>query len=162
MKNQKMLEYISALLALIYGGAFLLGGLFMDTRGKAGDVGSAFMPVLVGIVIVGLSAIYLVLLLVKKGPRPEGPQPKEPAAPYSFKGVLLTSALLLAYVLLLPFLGFVLSSILYLFAQMMLLATHPTARQKLLYGGLSLVVPILVYYIFTNGFSLLLPTGFFG
>ena len=60
-----------------------------------------------------------------------------------------------------PLLGFMLSSILYMFAQMLLFvpAVYRTKRNVILFAGLSVAVPIAVYYLFVNVFYLLLPAG---
>lgn len=65
------------------------------------------------------------------------------------------------YVVLIPLLGFTLSSILYMFAQMMLFvpAVYRTKRNIILFAALSIVVPVAVYYLFVNVFYLLLPAG---
>lgn len=161
MNRQKLTEYISAFAAILYGCFFLIGSLMMDTQGRAGDVGSAFMPRLVGILIVSLGVIYLLLLLFKKSHNSTQSEETQPTK-YNVRGLLMTSILLIAYVVIMPVLGFTVSSIFYVFIQMMLLAVHPTKRQILMYAVISLIVPILVYFIFTNCFSLLLPSGIFG
>lgn len=158
MGKNKRLEFISAFFGLAYGLFFLIGSFFIDARRRSGDIGSAFMPRLVGIGIVLLSAIYL-LMLLKQRRKDEPKNSVESKQNYKIKGVVLTTVSLVAYALLMRVLGFVVTSTLYLFAQMMILATNPTKKQIIFYAVISIVVPILVYYIFTEGFSLLLPAG---
>ena len=79
----------------------------------------------------------------------------------SLTGFFLTILLLTAYIFFLKKLGFVLSSVLYMFLQMMLFVppVYRTKKNIIIFLVLSLFVPIAVYELFVNAFGLLLPAG---
>ena len=72
-----------------------------------------------------------------------------------------TLVLLFLYILLLDKLGFVVSSVLYMFIQMCLFvpAEFRSKKNYILFAVISLVLPVAVNLLFVNAFSLILPTG---
>ncbi len=160
MNQRTKLDYISAIAGLVYGGLFLLGSITMQVKGRAGDVGAAFMPRLVGGLIVLLSLIYLGTLL-RNRKEENAEAESDSKSSYSINGVIKTCVLLLAYLVLIQVLGFVIASILYLFIQMNLLAPEINKRQLMISGVIAVILPIIVYQVFTRAFSLLLPSGMF-
>ena len=74
--------------------------------------------------------------------------------------LMAASLLLLAgYVALIETLGFILTSVLYLLAQMGIIAEKKTWKHLLLLAVIALCVPLVLYFPFRYGFKLLLPTG---
>lgn len=73
----------------------------------------------------------------------------------------LSAGIILIYVLLVGTLGFILSSAIYMFLQMLLLASGEK-KNYIKIGLLSVIVPVLVYELFTNYFYLMLPAGILG
>lgn len=73
----------------------------------------------------------------------------------------LTALALFLYIALLDTLGFVLSSILYMAAQMLIFIPLENRNRKhyIMIGVLALVVPLLINEVFEEVFSLLLPAG---
>ena len=136
-------------------------------KAKNGDVGSAFLPIVVGGMLVVLSLIYLgsTLLEIKqrknRGEEAEEEQIEEILKPDNRK-IALTFVLLAAYVLLLKPVGFVITSIVYLFLQMNVMSDEPTVKQRVVFAVLSVIVPVIVYYVFVNLFSMVLPAGILG
>lgn len=81
-----------------------------------------------------------------------------------YKSVLLTLVFLLAYILLMKPVGFVLATTGYIAAQILLFSRkmNITKQMKIKYLILSGVSSVVIYLIFTKGFSLLLPAGILG
>jgi putative tricarboxylic transport membrane protein len=77
------------------------------------------------------------------------------------KGFVATFVLLFAYIFTLDILGFVISSILYMFIQMCIFVPKElgTKRNYILFVIISVVTPIIVNEVFVEVFSLILPTG---
>lgn len=75
--------------------------------------------------------------------------------------VVYTFLLLIFYAILMEPLGFVLSSILYVFFQIWVLTPidKRDSKMKFISGGLSIVFSIGLYYLFTEYFMVLLPAG---
>lgn len=120
-----------------------------------GGVGPDFMPkiVAVGLGILGVLQIVAGLGNLKKEFEKEA---EEDRPEY-----LRVSATIFAfgiYVFTIELVGFLPCSILYLFAQMMILAPKEK-RNILLFAVISVVFSTVVYFLFRSGLSVMLPTG---
>ncbi len=73
-----------------------------------------------------------------------------------FLPVLVSAGLLALYILLMEKVGFLITTVLYLFGQMMILAA-PEHRRPLMFLFISLLCAITIYYTFTEVFYLMLP-----
>ena len=69
---------------------------------------------------------------------------------------------MVSYAVLLKPIGFLISSILYLFLQINVMTDKPTAKQRIFFAVLSIIVSVLINYIFVNWFSMALPDGILG
>ncbi|QTQ14966.1 tripartite tricarboxylate transporter TctB family protein [Treponema parvum] len=76
--------------------------------------------------------------------------------------LLLAIFLLLVYIFLFNRLGFIISTILYLFAMIYLLLPNKTSRNIVLTALFSIAVSFLIYTIFNKALGLILPAGIFG
>jgi putative tricarboxylic transport membrane protein len=139
----------------------LYGGLMMDTVPKKGDIGSAFVPDAIGGLVIFLSILLMVSAWLGKEKNAKE-DTEQQNAPYHYKSVWLTMALTVGYMIALVPIGFVVSSTIYLFLQMIIMAKKSGKKQLVLYALISLVMPFLVNYIFYEMFSLMLPAGILG
>lgn len=89
------------------------------------------------------------------------PNNKDENAGIHVKGFLGTLILLIVYVFLLKPIGFVLTSIVYMFIQMMMFVPQELRSRNnyILFVVISVALPIIVNLVFVNVFSLILPTG---
>lgn len=81
--------------------------------------------------------------------------------PANYKSVTVTVLLIIGYMLLLPYVGFLIMTALYLVGQMLLL----TERSKWKVGRFSIiaiVTSLFIYYIFRSVFHVMLPMGILG
>lgn len=138
----------AVLLAVSVGYGVLTAGL--PDRSLPDTPGPAFLPTLIAAALLVLSSALLVRGVV------EARQASKEAPGY---GVPARGWIALAgfavYVGLLPSLGFVPASIPF-FAGLMWLYGE---RNKLLIGLTSILVPVVLFYLFTAGFQILLPRG---
>lgn len=81
----------------------------------------------------------------------DGPKP-------NYKNTILVFLSLAIYIFLLNIVGFSIATIFYLFTQMCLLETK-TKRNFGKYAIISVLATFAIYFIFTKGFSLILPRG---
>ncbi|MDR1901887.1 MAG: tripartite tricarboxylate transporter TctB family protein [Treponema sp.] len=131
-------------------------GLFISAQsiqtGSALAQGGDFMPKLLAVIWMVLS-----ILIFLSGLR----EPKKEAGDTNIKKFLATLVLLFTYIFLLKPFGFVIVSILYTFIQMLLLVPGGNKSKKafIIFGIVSIVIPIAVNLIFVNVFSLILPEG---
>ena len=153
MGIKKLSENLVSMILLISGVALRVNAQTIQIGNTIGK-GSDFMPKLCTTLWIIIAAGLLLESVTMKD---DGE--KKPGV--SFVGFALTVLLLVLYIFLMPLLGFMLSSILYMFAQMLLFvpAVYRTKRNVILFAGLSVAVPIAVYYLFVNVFYLLLPAG---
>lgn len=75
--------------------------------------------------------------------------------------LIFTVILMIGYLILLPILGFLIASILYLFLQMMLFSDWRSKKIPL-YLMISIVTSAFIYYVFRNLFYVMLPSGILG
>lgn len=80
---------------------------------------------------------------------------------YSFLPVIITLGLMIGYFILIPILGFLIMTALYLFLQMLVLS-HKSNRKIWLFVIISIATSALVYFIFRSVFYVMLPTGIIG
>lgn len=119
------------------------------------DLGSGFMPKIIGMAIVAIAAVKLVLTLMSKG------DSQKATSDDDLKGGLWTIAALAAYVLLFDRLGFILSTALYLFVQILVLSNEQNRNLKL-FAAISVITPVAVYALFVYAIKMPLPAGLFG
>lgn len=133
-------------------------------------IGADFVPKLVAIGMLILSVFYLIQAIkqqvrVNREGNTNAPtetdidgKEKKKISPLS---VLATVGLLVLYIALLPFIGFLITTTVYLFFQMYLLADK-TERRIPLFVIISVVTSIFIYFIFKYVFYLMLPSGILG
>jgi putative tricarboxylic transport membrane protein len=133
-------------------------------------IGADFAPKLVAITIFILSIFYLInsikqlkktnseISLEKDPAVDDGKGEKKKISPLA---VLATIGLLVLYIILLPMIGFLITTVIYLFIQMYLLADR-SERKIPVFLFTSLVTSISVYFIFKSVFHLMLPAGILG
>jgi uncharacterized BrkB/YihY/UPF0761 family membrane protein len=140
-----------------YGTWMLVGG-GRAAAGKSGDWGSGFMPRFIGGFIIFLSA--LLFFTTFPDSRKEWPRknPENFITP-DYKSIVTTIMLLGAYMIALKPIGFIISSTVYVFLQMVVMANKPSKKQLMLYAIISILMPFVVDYIFVTVFSLMLPFG---
>ena len=138
---------------------------------------SRSMPQMLAVLMAGLSIVLIVISYRKARITARCVQEKteeeEPVEKISFRGKqlskltvrLVACCLLIAlYALLYRPLGFVLSSILFLFFLTVLLAPNEkrTLKMHTFYFGFSVAFTLLVYFLFTRVLSMMLPRGILG
>ncbi|TWT06519.1 tripartite tricarboxylate transporter TctB family protein [Planococcus sp. CPCC 101016] len=136
-------------------------------------VGPAFMPQIIAIIMAIFSVIITVSGFKKsksateKTTTPEEVKEEElqeeliVTEKKSYKPVLISLALMIGYVALLSYVGFLIMTIVYIFLQMLLLS-HITHRKVWLFLLISVVTSAAIYYLFRNVFYVMLPTGIIG
>ena len=155
MRDERRLGILTSLL-FIGLGAFLYGQSLSIRTIVENDVGSGYMPRLVGGSIVALAVLKLILSL-----KPRAVSTEKAAAAgddNDNKGGCLTIAALVLYVLLFEVLGFLVSTALYLFAQILILSDRRN-RNLPLFAVVSVAVSVIVYALFAKAFDLILPQG---
>ena len=139
---------------------FLIFGVFLFVQATGvkhmmkNDVGSGFFPKVIAIAIIAAAAIRLVMALREK-------ESESKASGSDMAGGWITIALIGIYVLAFNPVGFIISTIVYLFAQILVL-TPKEKRNWITISAISIIAPFALYALFTHVISSPLPKGIFG
>lgn len=161
MKNAQKTNLYAGIFSLVYGIVLFVLTATMGATKKGTDVGADFLPRIIAILIIALSLGFIAVTVsgIMSARKAGTANDEAPAEKKNYKGIIMTMALLIAYVALMNTIGFIVTTIVYLFLQMLILGHEPTKKQIILYAVISVVAPIIIYYVFVNGFQLLLPAG---
>ncbi len=152
MSSKKISETIVNIVLVLFGAALWVTAQNIEVGAAMGQ-GGDFMPKLCSSIWMVLSILILVF-----GLRTPDAGGKDSV---SIKGLISTLVLLFVYILLLKPIGFVITSIVYMFVQMMLFvpAEYRNKKNYIIFAVVSVVLPVAVNLLFANVFSLILPTG---
>lgn len=121
------------------------------------DVGSGYVPKFVAICIMAVAAVQLILTLTRRS----ADDNKKEKLFDDAKGGIATIVLMTVYMLIFKPVGFICSSAIYLFAQIMLLSDN-TNRKPLLFAAIAILLPIAVDALFVFVIKMPLPKGIIG
>lgn len=116
-------------------------------------VNAKFMPYILGVVMTVLGIAQIVVGAIT--PKSEQAAKKKT----DYRSLLLSAVLMVLYVLLIEPVGFIVTSVVYLFVEFWLLTPPDKPRRPLLYLSIAVIGPVLTYLIFRYGFDMLLPVG---
>ena len=145
---------------LVVGIALIIGARAFP-KSAVVEIGPDFMPTVIGVIIVLLSAILLAqsikgLKAAVAKAEAEGPDDSD----YKRVSSLILS---LVYVFVLQPVGFIISTFVYLFGQIFVLAPDEKRTKKdiILYLIIDVVFVLVVFFLFRYGFKIVLPAGIF-
>lgn len=154
--NNKTKDYICSLLFLFTGIFVFVNSInIVPLMGK--DLGSGFMPKVIGVSLVVISLIKLVLVFYNSKNYKEETKKED----IDSKGGLLTIGISLFYVVTFELLGFITSTIIYLFFQMIILSNEKNRNLKL-FGVISIGFSVFLYVLFVYVINRPLPIGILG
>jgi len=164
LTEKRRLDATTAVVALCLAGLLFWASQDVKDFGSIG-VGAAFVPKLTAalFLLVGLATLGS---LWKADAEPPAVAEREAEAsseqaPGGIPAVALSVALMLVYVFALDWLGFMLASALYAFAQMMILCKE--RQRRYLLCALAAAVPaVMFYFLFVDVFDIGLPAGVLG
>lgn len=120
------------------------------------DLGSGFVPAFLSICILVTAGAKLALTLLNK--KPAKPIAKGDS---DLLGGIGTVGLMLVYVVTFEPVGFLLSSMIYLFAQIMLMSNKDN-RKPVLFAAISVLLPLGIALLFAFAIKMPLPVGILG
>ena len=154
--TNKTRDILCSIIVLAFGAAMIY--FVKDVRRVIRtDVGSAFVPTLIGWCIVVTGAAKL-LFSIFTGLKSEN---KKIVFDQDFFGGIGTIVLMLLYMIAFQPVGFVVASAVYLFLQMLLLSDN-TNRRVILFAVIAVVLPLAVDALFVYVIKMPLPVGVFG
>ncbi|MBH97253.1 MAG: hypothetical protein CMM56_02245 [Rhodospirillaceae bacterium] len=122
----------------------------LPSPSTTGSPSPAFFPFVITIIWLALS-----LTLSVTGFLGILSEPKEPKRENTSKKTWITLSAFLTYLLILPLIGFLLTSI-FFFSGLMWLYGEKNAN-KIIFT--SICIPLIIFYVFANGLEILLPSG---
>ncbi len=131
-------------------------------KSKVMKIGPNFMPDVIGTLIIVL-ALMLLFSAVKNFKANAAKAEAMPADTSDYKRVLASLVLVVIYVNILAPVGFILSTLGYLFLQIVVLAPNDrrSAKQILMYAVIDVIFVFAVFFLFRYGFKIVLPAGIF-
>jgi hypothetical protein len=160
-KEQK-LNITSGIILLLYGIYIFAGSFTFTGVGRSGEPGPGIVPRITGIFIIGLSGLLLLSTVISAARSGPAAGTADGSVPADKKSIALTFALFALYMVALKPLGFVISSVAYVFLQMIALAVKPSKKDLVIFAIVSVVSIAGTSLIFVYGFDLMLPQGFLG
>lgn len=121
------------------------------------DVGSGFVPRFIAACIIVAAVAKLVLTLMDKSPSASKKDSKES----DLLGGLGTVGIMAAYVFSFESVGFLLSSMVYLFTQILLMSNKEN-RKPILFAVIAILMPLAVDILFVFVIKMPLPKGILG
>ena len=159
MSFKKCRDLIFGVAMLLFSGFYLYYTQQIITRPKLvpSYASARVMPTLLGVLLAGLSVI-LIIQGIRKLREAGSDAKKEKTNKGDLLAIVLTFAVIIGYTLIMPPLGFCLSTILFLFLQMLILAPNDK-RNYLLFATVAVVFTAVVFVAFRVGLQMLLPRG---
>jgi len=155
MKNR---DLIGSLFWAAVGSGFCVGALQYRLF-KGAIPGAGFLPFLAGVVLIGLSlAVFVSAVRDRRKNAGTAPDERFFPRPESWKKVSLALGALLAYWAVLEFLGFLITT--YLFLLFLLRVIEP--KKWLLAAGTALIATTFAYALFNLWLKVRLPKGMLG
>lgn len=153
--NSKQLDMLCSAIFLAFGGLMLYFSLSIRHIIPT-DVGSGYVPIFLSVCILITAGAKLVLTLLDKKPAKAAAKGGSDLA-----GGLGTVGLMLLYVIAFEPVGFLLSSMVYLFAQILLMSNKDN-RRPVLFAVISVALPLGIALLFAYVIKMPLPVGILG
>ena len=159
MSFKRCKDLILGVVMLLFSGFYLYYAQQIKTRPKLtpGYASAKIMPILLGVLLAILSVI-LIIQGIRKMKKDGGRDKAEAASKNDLMPVALTFAVIIFYILIMQPLGFCLSTVIFLFLQMLILSPKEK-RNCLLFAVVALVFTSIVFVAFRVGLQQLLPRG---
>ena len=156
-------DIIPALFLIVVSGVYLIMSFQIKLTDDYG--GAALIPKICGVSIILCSLLLIYQQLTKKKAAPPVQRPVQvdeeavPEIPSNYKLVVQTLLAITLYAATFSVLGFILSTILYLFIQIMLLSPQRNKKAAITSAVTAVIVAFLVYFLFYYVFYIVLPDG---
>ena len=161
MSFKKCKDLILGIVMLLFSGFYLIYAQQIKTRPKLtpGYASARIMPPLLGVLLAILSIVCIYQGIRQMRAKDEDASGKEKKMDRGdLMAVVFTFAVIIGYVIVMPTLGFILSTIIYLILQMIILSPKEK-RNYVLFAIVAVVFTALVFVAFRVGLQQLLPRG---
>ena len=152
MADIRKREFILGIVMLVAGAAYLGATTFIPRKQF---IDASFVPYVLGIMVCIIGALQL----RAAAKLPATAKSEVPIAQVDYATVWKTVGLIVVYAALLSVVGFPIMTVLYLFAQFIMLTPVDRKPGYVLYGVIAVVTSASVYLLFRYAFDLMLPLG---
>ena len=127
----------------------------------SGSLDAAFVPKIVAgaMFILSICMIVMSSIKIKREVAVFSDQEAETTPNTSWKSIIMTAVLLVVYVALFQKVGFLITTAIYLFLQLLILAPERKPKQIILFAVSSVIGAIVLQYIFVHLLYVMLPEG---
>ena len=134
----------------------------MLPKSKVMEIGPDFMPMVIGVLTFILAAIFT-FLSVKNFKAKVAAIDPDSIPECDYKRVLSSIILVLVYVFILKPVGFIVSTLAFLFLQMLVLSPDDERGKKdmIKLAVIDVIFTLVVFFLFRYGFKIVLPAGIF-
>lgn len=168
MSSQTNRDFVTSGFMFVVGIiAFVLTFSFKSFEGTNFGVGVEFMPRVIAVLILLTSIIIFVNALKSRSKKTNdtnlkaGEVVEQETESKNYKKLVISIIAMLIYILLTPILGFLIATALFLIAQMLIISNF--AKEKIvLFLVISILMAVIVNYVFRNVFYVMLPQGILG
>ena len=157
-----MKDILTGIVLLVFGLGMAVYSLeYRNSSTFETDVGSNFLPMVCALAIAALALIFIIGALRNKNEEYCRKVPIETASKIDLLRCLASIALLLLYVALFKSVGFIITSVVYLFCQITLFTTKEN-RRWLPIILTAVILPVFCYVFFVHVLNYMLPAGILG
>ena len=158
--KKKYWDLASGSVLLLFSAVLFIGAQRVKTLAVS-SIGSGFFPSVVA-VLLAITSVFIITGGIVQARKPDSTTDKAKAEDKPrVWGVIGTFALMAFYAVLLPKLGFLITTTVYLFVQINILSPRES-RKQFMFGIISVVTAVVIYYTFVKVFHLMLPAGILG
>ena len=154
--THKVRDLLCSVIMLVFGIVMFIVALDIPHKIES-DVGSGFVPKFIAICIIVVAVVQGILTLLDKSPSSKAKDHLFDDA----KGGIVTILLMAGYMFIFEPVGFIFSSIIYLFLQILWLSDN-TNRKPVLFAIISVALPLAVSALFAFVIKMPLPKGIWG
>ncbi len=150
-------DLMSGIATAMFATIIFVASGFIKQRNNTG-LGADFVPKLAAVIL-----LVLGILLIIRGVRTSkayGPIQKE-SVPAAYGVMAASFVLMLAYISLLSTVGFILTTMVYLFLQMILVSKKEQVNY-IKFAAISVIASVGIYLLFLKVFSIMIPAGILG
>ena len=158
-------DLFSGIFLVLFAAALLIGSFTIKSKVEMA-VGPDFIPKIVSTLLLVLGAVitfqgYRAVRANKNTKQDEQSDENEKGKSEKWKSAIATMVLMVVYAAVISSVGFLISTAIYAFLQMLLLAPKEK-RNPVKFLIISVISTVVIYLAFTKGFKLMLPAGILG
>ena len=160
-KDPRMKDVITGVVSLVLFLLFFVFSFTIEVKTVGGGVSSRTIPQLVSAGGIIVSLILTLKNLFAYWKAQKNGEQTEPVytARKRWGQIALSVVLMVGYILLMRTFGFMLTSAVYLFLQMLAILENRSKKRIILIAVIAILVPVILYIPFRYGFQLMIPVG---